>query len=157
MCMLQMLEILKGWLTPLIAIIAIYIAWQQWKINKQKLDLERYERRLHVYKEVIGFLSLMPNSKNVSIYELPKFRAAVAEADFLFGPEIPKYIDEICSHWRELWVFQQEYRDITQEIPEGYNHQEKVEGIKSHSTWLANQIVSDFAKEKFKKYLYIGK
>lgn len=154
--MLQLSEVLKGMLTPLIAIIATYVAWQQWKTNKQKLDLERYERRLRVYNEVIGFLSLFP-TKNVSIYELSKFRAATAEADFLFGPEIPEYIDEICSHWRELWVFHQEYRDYTQELPVGYDHQKVSNGIRDHSTWIAKELDSDRPKDKFKKYLNIIK
>ena len=38
----QIFEISKGLLTPVIAIVATYIAYQQWKTNRQKLNLERY-------------------------------------------------------------------------------------------------------------------
>ena len=46
----------KEMLTPLIAAIALYIAWQQKKINKQKLDLDKYDRRQKVYDEVTHFI-----------------------------------------------------------------------------------------------------
>jgi hypothetical protein len=39
MCMEQLIEISKALLTPLIAIVATYIALQQWKTNQQKLNL----------------------------------------------------------------------------------------------------------------------
>jgi predicted nucleotidyltransferase len=141
--MSQLLEISKGLLTPVILIITTYIAFQQWKTNKQKLDLDKYDRRLKIYEEVIKLLQ-KTSITEVSLNELVIFRAAVAEADFLFGPDILEYIEEICSHWKDLWVLQQENRDRTQEIRE-------------HTLWLANQIVKGNAKEKFKKYMYLGK
>ena len=150
MSLAQVIDILKALLTPAIAVVTLFIAWQQWKTNKRKIELDRYERRLHIYQEIQRFISRIPNSRNVSIDELSNFRAAVSEADFIFGPEIPKYINEICLHWRELWRFNQEYRDNTQETPEGYNHQTISEGIKNHSIWLIKQL--DISKEKFKKY-----
>ena len=48
----EMIEISTALLTPIIAIIATYIAYQQWKTNQLKLNLERYDRRLEVYEEV---------------------------------------------------------------------------------------------------------
>jgi len=35
------ITILQGLLTPLIAIITTYIAWQQWKGNQLKLNMEK--------------------------------------------------------------------------------------------------------------------
>jgi len=95
MCTNQVIEILNALLTPTIAIVATYIAWQQWRVNKQKFDLERYDRRLRIYQEVRKIISIVLRDARVSYEELLKFRASVSEADFLFGPEIPIYIDEI--------------------------------------------------------------
>lgn len=97
MCIDQVVEVSKGLLTPLIAIVATYIAWQQWKTNRQKLILDRYDRRLRVYEEVRKILSIIFRDDKASYDDLLKFRTAVSEADFLFGSEIPKYIDEITS------------------------------------------------------------
>ena len=134
--MSQLLEISKGLIAPLIAIITVYIAFQQWKTNKQKLDLDKYDRRLKIYQEVIKLLKKVSMTQ-VNLDELVIFRAAVAEADFLFGPDILDYIEEICSHWKDLWVLQQENRGLT-------------EGISEHTLWLANQMVEGYAKEKYK-------
>ena len=52
-------QILQALLTPLIAIIATYIAYQQWNANKLKLKWEMDERRLRVYQEVKKVLQLI--------------------------------------------------------------------------------------------------
>jgi hypothetical protein len=155
MCTEQVIEISKALLTPLIAIVATYIAWQQWKTNQQKLKLERYERRLRVYEEVRKILSIILRDAKASTEDLLKFRTSVSEADFLFGPEIPEYIDEIYKRGLNLWRWNQEYRDYTQEKPEGYDHKKVVEEMHKELRWLTEQ--SGPAKEKFKKYLDISK
>ena len=48
----EAIKIFSGLLTPVIAIVAVYIAWQQWQTNRQKLILDRYDRRLRIYEEV---------------------------------------------------------------------------------------------------------
>jgi len=91
-------ELSRSLLTPLIAIVAAYIAWQQWQTNQQKLNLDRYDRRLRIYEEVVKILSIIMRDAKVSDEALLKFRIATSEADFLFGADIPAYIDEIYRH-----------------------------------------------------------
>ncbi len=155
MCMEQIIEISKALLTPVIAIVATYIAWQQWQTNRQKLNLERYDRRLHVYEEVRKILSIIVRDANASTEDLLQFRTSVSEADFLFGPEIPEYIDQIYKRGINLWRWNKEYRDYTQKKPEGYDHKKVVDEMHKELTWLAEQF--DPAKEKFRKYLDISK
>jgi len=114
-CLDQIAEVSKALLTPLIAVITTYIAWQQWKTSKQKLNLDRYDRRLRVYEEVRKILSIIFRDAKVSTDDLLKFRTSVSEADFLFGAEVPAYIDEIYRRGLNLWRWNQEYRDSTQE------------------------------------------
>ncbi|MDD5203855.1 MAG: hypothetical protein PHS17_00460 [Desulfobacterales bacterium] len=151
----QMVEISKALLTPVIAGVTAYIAWQQWKTNKQKLNLERYDRRLRVYEEVRKILSIIMRDAKASMDDLLRFRTAVSEADFLFGPEIPEYIDEIYTHGVKLGRWKDEYRDFTQQIPDGYDHKKVVSEMHRELNWLMEQFGP--AKEKFKKYLDISK
>jgi uncharacterized ubiquitin-like protein YukD len=155
MCIEQIIDISKALLTPAIAIIATYIAWQQWKTNQQKLNLERYDRRLVVYEEVRKILSIIVRDADASYEDLLKFRTAVSEADFLFGEEIPLYIDEIYKRGISLHRWNQEYRDYTQPKPEGYDHKKVVDEMHKELEWLSGQF--DPSKEKFKKYLDISK
>ncbi len=122
MCIDQLAEISKALLTPVIAIVATYIAWQQWKTNQQKLILDRYDHRLKVYEEVRQILSVILRDAKASYDDLLKFRRAVSEADFLFGSEISDYIDEIYRRGVKLQYWSGEYRDYTQAKPDGYDH-----------------------------------
>jgi hypothetical protein len=51
------LQIAQGLLTPAIALITTYIAWQQWNATKLKMKMERYDRRLKIYQETHKFIS----------------------------------------------------------------------------------------------------
>ena len=119
---MEIIEILKGLLTPVIAFFATYVAWQQWQTNRQKLNLERYDRRLRVYEEVRKILSIIARDAQASFDDLLKFHTSVSEADFLFGPEIPEYIDQIYMRGLTLWQCKEEYRYK----PEGYDHKKVV-------------------------------
>ena len=150
----QVIEIFSALLTPTIAIVTTYIAWQQWRINKKKFDLERYDRRLRIYEEVRKILSIIMRDARASYEDLLRFRSAVSEADFLFGQEIPAYIDEIYKRGIQLESWIRQYRHSGQETPPGYDHQKVCDGIHREEEWLFAQF--DPAKEKFKKYLHIG-
>src|SRR4051794_19500432 len=123
---LQLLNLSQVLLTPLIAIIATYIAWQQWKTNQLKVKLDRYDRRLKVYEAVQSILRIILRDANASYDDLVKFRISVAEADFLFGPEIIEFIDEIYQRGVKLEWWTKQYRDYTQQTPAGYDHQKVV-------------------------------
>jgi len=148
------LDLSKALLTPLIALVATYIAWQQWKANQLKLKLDRYDRRLKVYEEVQRILGIILRDAKASYEDLLNFRTAVAQADFLFGPEIGEFIDHIYQRGVKLRYWTEQYRDYTQEMPAGYDHQKVTDGMQTELTWLAEQF--DPAKQKFKPYLQIS-
>jgi predicted negative regulator of RcsB-dependent stress response len=72
MCLEQLIRVGSALLTPLILIVATYIAWQQWKTNRQKLVMDHYERRLRVYEEVQRILRTICTDLKPSIEDLLK-------------------------------------------------------------------------------------
>ncbi|MEK7723885.1 MAG: hypothetical protein AAB336_06020 [Acidobacteriota bacterium] len=151
----EIIKISQGLLTPVIAIVTCYIAYQQWKTNRDKLNLDRYERRLEVYKEVISFISIGIREANYENNELMSFKPKVSEADFLFGEEIPKYINELQKRAVNLSYWNKEYRDFTQSKPENYDHEKVVEGKHTELVWISSQL--EPARKLFKKYLDVSK
>jgi hypothetical protein len=149
------LQILQALLTPVIAGIAVYIAWQQWKTNERKFVLDRYDRRLRVYQNVIAVLLLVQRDLKPQITDLQKFRSDTAEADFLFEPEIASYLDEILKRGIELWSANNEYRDFNQPPSPGYDHNKVVTTMHEEAVWFTNQF--GVAKQKFKKYLDVSR
>jgi hypothetical protein len=152
---LATLEVFKGLLTPLIAIVTAYIAWQQWKANERRLVLDRYDRRLKIYQRVVEFISLACRDFKPEPREVISFLGATAEADFLFGPEISAYIQELAKRALASKAAHLEYRDYTQLIPDGYDHNRVTAEMHEHSQWLAEQ--PDAAREKFRKYLDVSR
>jgi hypothetical protein len=86
--MQQLVALFSAALTPLIAIVATYIAYQQYQTNRIRLRLDTYDRRLEMYASIKRILSVIVSATNASIEELLKFRSECAEADFLFGKKI---------------------------------------------------------------------
>ena len=108
-----------------------------------------------MYEEVRKILSIILRDAGASTEDLLKFRTSVSEADYLFGPEIPEYIDEIYKRGINLWRWNTEYRDYTQQKPEDYDHKKVVDEMHKELAWLSEQF--EPAKSKFKKYLDISK
>ena len=82
------LQVAQGLLTPLIAIITTYIAWQQWQATKLKMKMERYERRLKIYQDTHKFISEVIQDVKPQLPQMFGFYSATAEADFIFPPTI---------------------------------------------------------------------
>lgn len=137
--------------TPFIAGAAAFIAYQQYRVNEVKLKLDQYERRLKIYAELKNLLRIVMRDANVKDSDAITFRNNVAEADFLFGPEISKYLDEVYSHVIDLGTWSSMYRDYTQDRPADYDHQKVVQGKHVALKWLTKQY--EPALEKFKPYL----
>ncbi|MDP3158952.1 MAG: hypothetical protein Q8N31_02980 [Reyranella sp.] len=116
--------------------------------------MDRYDRRLRIYEEIRSILSIVMRDGKASTEELLRFRRAVSEADFLFGPEIASYIDEIYKSGLKLRRWREEYRDYTQPQPPGYDHKKVVEEMHKEMNWLVGQF--EPAKDKFRKYLDIS-
>jgi hypothetical protein len=154
--MTELLEYTKV-LISVIGVITIYIAWKQWQTSKQKLILDRFDRRFKVFDEVRNTVISIMIKEKLSYDDFTKFDSATLEADFLFGPEIPEYIKEIrergikLKFWRDRY---NTYRDGLQKKPEGYDHNEVVNGIETESQWFTEQ--PEQARRKFKKYLDVS-
>jgi hypothetical protein len=149
--------VLNALLTPLIAVIATYIAWQQWQGNKLKLKMERYERRLRVYQEVVKMLKTCANGELRVFSVIVDFGAATAEGDFLFGPEIREYISEISTRAAKLRSANVQFKDFTQPVSQGYDHEKIVNEINTQTAWFVEQLVEkSVARNKFSKYLDIS-
>jgi hypothetical protein len=86
--------------------------------------------------------------------DLFKFNYDTSEATFLFGPEIPAYIDEIFTRAVSLNTANFEYRDLFQPTPPGYDHQKTVNEAREQKEWFVKQVT--VATEKFRKYLDVS-
>ena len=72
-------------------------------------------------------LSIIVRDAKANTDDLLKFRTSVAEADFLFGPEVMAYLDAVYKRGLNLWQWSNQYRDATQQTPANYDHKKVVD------------------------------
>lgn len=88
-------DILSALLVPAIAVLGVYIAYQQYRINEQRLRHETYDRRLAVYKAVQKYLSEILRDGRTTYERASEFYSEASEATFLFDSSVQEWIDEI--------------------------------------------------------------
>ena len=79
----------------MIAILGVYIAYQQYRINKQRLRHETYKRRLAVYKCAQRYLSEIFRDGKTTFDRALQFNSEASESAFLFDKSVQNKIDKI--------------------------------------------------------------
>jgi hypothetical protein len=64
------IEVFQAMLTPVIGITTAYIAWQQYRIAREKARVERYDRRVKIFKETMLFIGCAKTKGNISDEQL---------------------------------------------------------------------------------------
>lgn len=107
----------KGWidylsalLTPTIAILGSFIAFQQWRINRARLKHELFDRRYEQFSVVNDFLGSIKKYGKCKSEEQQKFVAGTRGMRFIFNEELSIYIDDI------IWKLAIELEQIDAEL-----------------------------------------
>lgn len=79
----------------LIAAAVAYIAYRQYSLAKEKFKLDMFEKRFSVYKATQRFLTVILRDAKVNTEQLFEFRRDTQDATFLFGQEIPAYLERL--------------------------------------------------------------
>lgn len=140
----DVIDLLSGLLTPVIAIIAVYVAYQQWKTNKQRLKAELYDKRFMVYEILMDTIGEVMGSGDISDQQLEKFNIQRRKSHFLFGKKVSDLLEEIYD---QLVNLQTMNRASTEE---------KAKNAKKGADlkiWLYDQI--KIARDKFQDDLSV--
>lgn len=140
-------------LTPLIGLIAIYIAYQQWKTNRanqetnaKRLKLELYNKRFAIYGAARTFLRGIAVNRSISDEMLVKYWAGINPARFLLDEELANYLEEIEKKAVDLQTIQ-----IESQEPGGPSVRARERG--ELKKWFYKQIY--ILNENFHPYLKI--
>lgn len=93
-------EYIVAFLTPVIAVIALFIAYMQFKLASNKLKLELYEKRYVVYKGCMNIITHVMTSGNTTIPQQSEFLRDTSDAKWLLSVDIAEYIDEVI--WKTV-------------------------------------------------------
>lgn len=136
------IDILSALLVPAIAVLGIYIAYQQYSVNKQRLRHETYERRLAIYKSVQKYLSEIMREANTTFDRALQFNYEASEATFLFDSSVQNKIDEIykksidmAANYEKLYP-----SDGSPGLPKGPERNKVVKSHYEFTQWHADQL-----------------
>jgi hypothetical protein len=152
-----LVEVFSALLTPAIAIIATYVAVQQWRIQKNRLALELYERRLTLYKAVDSFYGEVSTAGSVKYPPVFKLRVDTAEAPFLFGNDIEKHLNEVFQTGiRAAALYEQMYPSSRDPgLPVGPERTKVAEEHSQLVLWLSQNAKAE-SRKLFGKYLKLA-
>lgn len=84
-----------AWLTALVAVIAVWIAYQQYRTARHRLRLDLFERRMAVFEALMALVQTAIKKGDVELEAIFKFGYDTRQAEFLFDQPIVDYIDDV--------------------------------------------------------------
>jgi hypothetical protein len=140
-------DLFSACLTPLIAIIATYIAYQQYRANQLKIRHDLYDRRLQVYNAVAEFLAHVTREGTTDRAQLITLLQKTRESHFLFGSEVSAYITDLYKKGVDLEYYEKQLDH--RNLPVGDERTRLAHQQGELLKWIGNQfdvIQSMFAK-----------
>lgn len=146
----ELLSLISGFLTPIIAIITTYIVIQQYITAKAKLRLDLYDKRFKVYFSLKQFISSIVCNANVTEQELHKFLVDTNESIFLFNDDVNEYLNLVYKKGCDKWLCYKRLDD--EKLPIGEERNKIAQSDYELNIWFAEQLKT--SNQKFMKYLY---
>jgi hypothetical protein len=138
---LRIAQITSGFMTPVIAALAVIIATNQYRINRLQYRIALFEKRIAIFNAITRFLSTVIQTGRSPLDRLADLMRDTRECDFLFGPEIRLYIDDLHGHGISLNA--------------AAAHPDQEQPIGTEMNWFAGQF--KIAETKFSSYLNFRK
>lgn len=101
-CEKDLIDIAQGLLVPIIAILGVYIAWQQWNTNNNRLKHEYFDRRFSIYEIVVNFFTAVVSRGSTKEIDILQFIGATKSAKFIFPAEIYEFMDKAFLKFSDL-------------------------------------------------------
>lgn len=139
--------LLTSLMTPLIAGIAIYVAWQQWRTNRQKLKLDLFDKRFAIFQSTRTFLSTVLRDGRVNREDLEKFRMGILDSVFLLDQGTSDYLWGLRSIGSKAIM----YNTQLEGVPVGEKRNELVDNEHREVEKLMDALGD--LQEKFKPFL----
>jgi hypothetical protein len=158
-CWVKVAQIVQGFAAPGLAILLGIITGviqhrqsstqrQQAKTQHLQFRLQLFEQRMKVFDATMEFIALVIREAQIKTFEpLFRLKAKTAESHWLFGSEIPEYIDELFRKANRLRTI------YATGLAGNVMRPEDIQADTEINTWFAEQVEKNLAKEKFMKYM----
>jgi hypothetical protein len=132
--------------------IAGYVAYRQWRTASNRLRFDLFEKRYAMYEKLQDVVGTVLANGTVEYNELGTFYRATRGVEFLFGPEIERYLAEIRDSLGKLAGHQ---RQIDVGPAHNPNYGVGVKEAYKINLYLEEQLMK-VMRMKFKEYLSLS-
>lgn len=135
-------------LTALVALLAVYIAWRQWRTAQNKLKFDLFDRRFSVYEASRNLWGLIMQHGKVRDEDVRNYLPDLYKAKWLLNDEVAEYLEkEFYRKITDLQLFQRLVEDALQGEEKRSNREKQGEIM----GWLAKQ--HEVLDKKFTPFL----
>ena len=137
-------------IAAIIGSLGFYIAYLQYRINRNKLRLDLFEKRLDAYEALQRFFTSMLQHAAFKDEAISMLHEARYKSRFLFGQDIRDHIEEL---WRKGFEMRNLARKIhgPEALPVGADRSKIVEEEHVILKWFMDQI--NGSQERYERYL----
>ena len=128
----EWLAIGQALLAPVVAVLALLVAFGQYRTARHKSQIDLFDRRFSVYKRTLEFVRLSYLEPEVSHEATSAFWSAVEEAQFLFGEDVSKALNDIKRRAVDVSVSKQMIKSTPPEKEIGYLYT-----MRDHQQWFS--------------------
>ena len=106
---------LQALTAPAIGLLALVIAWGQWRVAKNRMVLDLFDKRMTAYDELRDILGHVVAAGKATADDTYNFGRAKQRAKFLFDKEVITYLDGLHEHLIELEILESELKGLSEE------------------------------------------
>lgn len=142
----EILSVSRALLAPVVAVLALLVAYGQYRTARHQRRIELFDRRFSVYKRTIDFVRASCRGDTVAFEIAADFWAAVTEAQFLFGKDVIHALEVIKSRAIDISVSKSMISATPPE--EGLKY---VYSMRDHQQWFSR--AEEPVTKVFRRYL----
>lgn len=137
----SVLVTISGFLTPLIAITTVYIAWKQHSIEKIRLKNELYDRRSIVFAALDRLIMDFRHDCCITFERSHQFHNEIALSIFLFDEKVREYLTDMYEKSLKWYELQLKMYPQSGEpgLPVGDERQQVAKEQQEIASWILSQ------------------
>jgi hypothetical protein len=143
----QVTQMFAALLTPLIALLTVYIAYQQYRTARTLLKVHLYERRAEILRGVSAALAGVFREGKVPGETIPELLRATSEKEYLLHQDLSEYLDQVYRKVVRGYTVYHEFKDL----PVGEKRDRLVSEQSEILLWIHDQPAE--LRRRFSTYL----
>jgi len=145
-CNKDWIDILSALLTPTFVILGSWIAYRQWRINRDRLKHELFDRRWDQFVAIKEFMSSIIVEGKVLREARINFQQKTRGCRFLFNVRIDDYVSDLYKKSLDLGTLDSELQGLT-----GADHSDNIKKQREIKEWFESHL--KYIEDLFEPYL----